>query len=342
MPKLLSLGGSLLLAALLSASPAHAETTTLQDVERAYADVDFEQTRELAQASLAQGKNDHATTTRLYLLWATSAAALDRVEESRQAFRHVLAADPTLKLDKSLSPKLRAPYLEARGELTLDDGKPPLDVALELRKKELELSLKDPLRVAKHLELWSREGSQGEFTRRRCAPQAQQRIPTPEGQALQFFLRVTDEHANVLVERGTEDSPRHLALVSSDPAAAANGVRDANPTPYHVTAAALGALALASGTASVAYYVERENAAQEWNGAGCEQPGSTRAQQCGDVDERRQRAEMLAIGFGAAGGALLVGSVVTLLLAPAKTKQRPQLGFFAAPGQVQLTLGSSL
>jgi hypothetical protein len=44
--------------------------------------------------------------------------------------------------------------------------------------------------------------------------------------------------------------------------------------------------------------------------------GASRGEQCADVDDRRQTAQALALGFYAGGGALLVGSLVTLLLAP--------------------------
>jgi len=87
-------------------------------------------------------------------------------------------------------------------------------------------------------------------------------------------------------------------------------------TPYYVTAATLGALGLVAGGVSTAMYFKREAAARDWNGPGGENPGATRAEQCGKIDDRRRSAERLSIGFGAAGGTLLVGGLVTLLLAP--------------------------
>lgn len=349
MRKLSALFGCLLLAALLTASPARAQTPTqaaagLKEAERAYAEVDFEQTRELARAALERGNGERTTTARLYLLWAIAAAALDRSEESRDAFRHVLAANPTLKLDKSLSPKIRAPYLEARGALTLEEGKPPLQATLQRKQSEVELVLDDALAVAKQIELATRASAEQPFTRRRFEPAPMRRVPTPAANELQFFLRVSDAYHNVLFELGTEDSPRRLALGSSSGHAEADAATPgASPTAFYVTAATLGVLGIASGTAAVISYAKREDAAKEWNGSGCEQPGSTRSEQCGDVDERRQRLEYLAIGLGAASGALLIGSVVTLLLAPpSKSQSQPQVGLVAAPGQLGLTFGSRL
>lgn len=335
----------LLVASLLLPTPALAQTAgKLAEAERAYAEVDFERTRTLARAALTQGSNDRSATARLYLLLATAAAALDQTDEAKLAFRHVLAMDPQLKLDKTLSPKIRAPYLEARGSLGLEEGKPPLEVSLLRKQNELELTLKDALDVAEKVELASRVAPAEFFTRRHLEPRGAQRVPAPAAGELQYFVRVTDAHDNVLLELGTEDEPQRLVLVSQPaPAGAApSPVKDVNPTPYYATAATLAVLGLASGTGSAIMYMRREDAAEEWNGSGCEQPGATRAEQCGDVDDRRKRAEYLAIGLGAASGALLVGSVITLLLAPSSKSSAPAVTVAAGPQHVAITLGSSL
>ncbi|HWZ91513.1 MAG TPA: hypothetical protein VNW92_21775, partial [Polyangiaceae bacterium] len=64
----------------------------------------------------------------------------------------------------------------------------------------------------------------------------------------------------------------------------------------------------------IVFNVKREQAAHEWNGPNCENPGLTRQQQCQSVDSRIQSDERLAIGFYAGGGALLAGSVISLLV----------------------------
>jgi len=87
-------------------------------------------------------------------------------------------------------------------------------------------------------------------------------------------------------------------------------------------------------------YFRRENAARDWNGSGCEKPGFTRAEQCAKVDDRRRSAEHLAIGFSAAAGTLLVGSVVTLLLSP--SSKRSSVSLDATPHGVFLGVQTSL
>jgi len=307
-----------LLVSLGPLSSARAQTDArLLEVREAYAAVDYDRTRALAKAAIESGGNARTATGELYFLWGLAAAALDRADESRVAFGYALAVDPELKAERSLSPKLRAPYQEARGELTGADGKPPLDVAVRRSGSQLELAVRDRAHLAAALELSTRPTPARAFSARRWPSSPLRRIPLPGG-GVDYFVRLLDAHQNVLFELGTEDDPRRLpsaALGAAEAAPRAPGP-DVNRTPYYVTAATLGALGLVAGGVSTAMYFRREAAARDWNGPGCEKPGSTRAEQCDAVDDRRRAAERLAIGFGATGGALLLGGVVTLLLTP--------------------------
>jgi hypothetical protein len=302
--------------------PARAEPNPhVGQAQKAYAAVDFEATRREAKAALEGGGNDLATTRELYVLLGTSAAALDQPDEARVAFSHALAANPALKLDRDLSPKMRAPYQEARGSAVSTDGKPPLEASLARTREELELTLRDQLQVAGSVELWLRTSETGAFARRRFEPARARRLPAPRVAELQYYLRVLDRYSNVLYEVGTAEAPRHLALAAPPPRATSRGTTDVNRTPYLITAGSLGALGLAAGGVATAMVLRREDAAREWNGPGCEQPGATRRQQCDEVDDRRRESERLAIGFAVGGGALLVGSVLTLLLTPSATTE---------------------
>jgi hypothetical protein len=103
----------------------------------------------------------------------------------------------------------------------------------------------------------------------------------------------------------------------------------------------LGALSLGAAAAATVMYLKREDAADDWNGSGCEQPGQTRAQQCGAVDDRRRRAEYWSIGLAATGSALLLGSIVTLVMAPSAPAHR-ELTLDAGAGDVQLRFRTRL
>jgi hypothetical protein len=337
--------GAMLLGSLSLAASARAQAdASLSEVRKAYADVDYERTRSLAAAAIRRGGSDRASTSELYLLWATAAAAVDKTDEARQAFTYALAANPELKLDRNLSPKIRAPYLEARGAMAGADDKPPLDVTVRPRKQELELALHDILQVAASLVVSTRAGEGTPFSRRRFEAAATRRVPKPVGSELQFFVQVLDRYGNVLFDLGTEEEPQRLVQVTSErpgPVAPTARGKDASPVPYYVTSGVLAGLGLAAGGAATAMFVRREDAAREWNSTACEQPGLTRAAQCGSVDDRRKKSEYLAIGFTAAGGALLLGSVISLVLAPSSSS-RANVALDVSPDKLMLRLRTSL
>jgi hypothetical protein len=167
-------------AALAQSNPA------LVEAQKAYAAVDYETTRTLAKGAIEKGSHGLAATAELYLLWATAAAALDRADEARVAFSFALAANPELKLDRSLSPKIRGPYLEARGTASGHDGKAPLEVTIQRRKHELELILRDRLSVAASVELSTRATEQQAFAPRRFQAAPSRRLAVPDVSELQF------------------------------------------------------------------------------------------------------------------------------------------------------------
>jgi len=336
-------GCALLLA--LGATPLTAQAQNdarLADARQAYAAVDYENTRALAKAAIERGGNDRSTTGELYFLWALAAAALEQAEEARAAFGAALAVNPELKVARGLSPKLRAPYQEARGALTRADGRPPLEVAGRRREGKLELSLLDTQGLVDAVELSTRAHEGQPFTRQRFAA-APIRSVTVATQGLEFFVNLLDRHGNVVGELGNEAAPARLPSASGSPTERPREGRPSNGadrTPYYVTAAALGALGVVAGGVSTTMYFRRESAAKDWNGPGCEKPGFTRSEQCAKVDDRRRSAEHLSIGFAAAGGALLVGGVVTWLLAPAS--EQPSVAIDTTANSVMLGVRTAL
>jgi hypothetical protein len=160
---------------------------------------------------------------------------------------------------------------------------------------------------------------------------------------VQAYAKVLDRHGNVLSEQGTASDPQRFLLVSSIRPRVNTSIStpDANRTPYLLSAGTLAVLGVVAGGVSAAMYVRREDAAREWNGPGCERAGMTRAEQCADVDDRRQRAETLSVSFAAAGSALLVGSALSLWLAPSSAR-RASIALGAAPGNLALRVGGAL
>jgi hypothetical protein len=309
----------LAVAGLFATVPARADAgASLERAEAAYAAVDFDAARSLARDALAAGGNEPADTLRLYTLLGIAASALGDEDAARDAFRRVIALDPTLRLDKTLSPKIRSPFLETRGQLTARGDIHPLGAQLSRKGDRLELVLDDPAGIVHVIDVSYRVAPERTFTSAHLAPrQSRFMKQPPRAGELEYVLVLRDAHGNALFRRGTESEPVRLSFGAREdanekrpqPARADNG-------SYYLTAGLLAGAGVAAGGVGAFFHVRREQAASEWNGAGCEQPGGTRGTQCSGVDERRESSERLAIGLYAGAGALLVGSLVTLLITP--------------------------
>ena len=116
----------------------------------------------------------------------------------------------------------------------------------------------------------------------------------------------------VLAEQGSDADPE-LVQAPNVPRGAAAISQTATARRSYLLPVTLGLSGLGAAAAGVIFHVKREHAARDWNGPNCENPGQTRIGQCQTVDARRQSSERLAIGFYAASGALLTGSLVALV-----------------------------
>ena len=305
------------------------EQATLARAEAAYVSVDFESTQTLAREALAAGGNDPTSTLRLYSLVGISAAAMGDEAAARDAFRQVVALDPLGHLDKTLSPKIRSPYLDVRGELTARGEIRPLQGHLTHQGQNVLLDLDDPVGVAHGVEVSYRAEGAQQFVALNLTPGESKVGPAPAGtKRVDYVLVVRDAQGNELFRRGTPERPASLALAAPDSALAATHAAPPSPTGYYLASGLLAVGGVAAAGVGAYFTVQREQAASEWNGSSCEAPGATRAEQCASVDDRRARAEHLAVGFYIGGGALLAGSLVTFLLAPAapsRESRRAQL-----------------
>ncbi len=301
-------------AALLWTSPAFADSRALTPVERAYQEVDFPTTHDLAQHALQAGGAGREDTTRLYVLLGISAAALGDAAEAKQDFIAALAIDPSLKLEKSLSPKIRDPYLEAQGYWSAAAQRLALSAKPGSDSNHLIVKVVDPATLVAKTELrLSAVGAspKGSFTLQ-AAPATRFTLPLElQGRDYELALRALDRYGNVLAEYGVDTDP--ILMRQSVPPTRVQGPFEPAHGRSYLLPVVLGVAGLGALTAGVVFHIQREHAAQDWNGASCEQPGQTRLEQCQDVDSRIHRDEALAIGFYAGGGALLAGSVIALV-----------------------------
>jgi hypothetical protein len=240
-----------------------------------------------------------------------SAAALDHNDEARTAFVLALALVPDLKLDKTLSPKLRGPYLEAQGYWAAYTDR--LSVRADAKDgSRVVVRLADPARLVSKVVVSVRARGQSSFQATPFAPKDVVILPVAaalRAKGFEYFVQAQDANANILAETGTEDEPLAYADLAADLAVPPEPEKKQRSYVLPVTFAALGAGATALG---VVFHLKREDAAREWNGPGCEQPGkSTRLQQCGDIDDDIRRDGRIAVAGYVAGGLFLTTAVVT-------------------------------
>jgi hypothetical protein len=298
----------------LLGAPLWAQSATLAPVERAYQDVDFPTTHDLAQRALQAGGATREETTRLYVLLGISSATLGDAVEAKQAFVAALAIDPTLKLEKSLSPKIRDPYLEAQGYWSASPQRLSLNAKPGSDNDHLVVRVDDPASLVARVEL--RLGDVGATDKTTfvltSAPITRFALPAKlSHHDYEFALRALDRYGNVLAEYGMDADPivvRRPAPMLITPPGLAAPSRERS----YILPAVLGVAGLGAAAAGVAFNLEREQAAREWNGPSCEHPGRTRLAQCQSVSSRIHRDEALTVGVYAGAGALLVSSVIAL------------------------------
>jgi hypothetical protein len=277
--------------------------------------VDFPSTHTFARRALEAGGGTREQTARSYVLLAISAAALGDTEEATLDFERALAIDPSFKLSAGVSPKIREPYLEAKGHRSASAEQLTLRVKPTDDGEHLVIQLLDPTSLVAGLEL--RMAVRGSEQHRTVALASKKttRFAVPNDlrdRDYELTLRALDRYGNVIAEQGTDAEPvqvRKSAAARTNTAAFPSSARDRS----YLLPVLLGVSGLGAVAAGVVFHVEREQEAHDWNGPGCENAGQTRRQQCQGIDSRRRNDERWAAGFYAAGGALLTGSLILLV-----------------------------
>jgi len=104
-----------------------AAVSDLDAAQKAYADVEYQRCRDRAQAALlVPGSVDERV--RAYRLLGLCAAATNDTDTAREAFRLMLAIDPTARLQDGLSPRFTSSFREAKGSWV---GTTPLALTLK-------------------------------------------------------------------------------------------------------------------------------------------------------------------------------------------------------------------
>ncbi|MEM6956468.1 MAG: hypothetical protein AAF645_12305 [Myxococcota bacterium] len=176
----------------------------LREADAAYADIDYERAGELAQEALESGGLGPADTSRVYELIGITAAANGDEEGSRDAYIRMLAINPSAQADSNLAPRLRSPFLEARGFWA--GRRQRLAIEVDQRSDDVRVRVVDPVAMALTLVARYRGADAADFDERRGSASEPLVIPLEEGGV--YELHLEDEYGNRLLERGSDDEAR--------------------------------------------------------------------------------------------------------------------------------------
>lgn len=191
-------------------------TDPLQAAEQAYGEIDFERTLEHASTALQAGGHAPDRLARIYMLLGVSAAALGDPDGARDFFQRMLAVDGDAELDDTVPPRLRSPYLEARGIVSARPEQLGVEVGLARAQSAVRVALTDPFQMARTLRVHARIGGMVEFTTVESEAMAEVIAPLPgadEAEHVEYWVEVLDPYGNQLVVAGSEFEPRSVGRV---------------------------------------------------------------------------------------------------------------------------------
>jgi len=189
----------------------------LAAAEGAYMSVDFETTLRFARQALDQGGHSTADLVRIYELVGISSATLGDLDAAEQSFLRMLALNPSAELTSNLAPRLRSPFLEARGFWSARST--TLGAQVSLSPGALTVTLSDPLHMARQLVVRARPSGEGEFVEQRkdAADRVTFNMDELHGVTfVEYTLLALDEHGNHVIEIGSEERAATLGEPHSD------------------------------------------------------------------------------------------------------------------------------
>lgn len=209
--RLLSLAALVGLLLLASGAQAQGEAAgPLEAAEAAYLEVDFEATRDQALMALRAGDNGPDAIVRIYQLLGIASSALGDEAAARDYFMRMLGVDENASLDDSVPPRLRNPYLEARGAWAARPGRLGLQVGLDRASSAVRVALRDPIEMVRRVRISARLEGDAEYTSNEYEAQAvllAEVIGAADADRLEYFVEALDMHGNVVFSEGSAFDP---------------------------------------------------------------------------------------------------------------------------------------
>ncbi len=196
----------------------------LAQAEQAYLDVDFSAALVAAQAALREGGHTPEELVRIYQLLGVCSASEGLAERARDYFLRMLAINPETELDDTVPPRLRAPFLEARGIVTARPQRLGAEVGIARAQSAVHVSLVDPFQMGQTLIIHARIEGGLEFTTREERPRASLDVPlagSDSADRVEYWLELKDPFGNQVLVLGSEFEPRVVGRMSVAGAGAA-------------------------------------------------------------------------------------------------------------------------
>lgn len=177
-----------------------------------------------------------------YRIQGLSLAALNRKADAVKAFRRLLAIQPTFRLPKSVSPKLRTPFYQAVGmavdQAPIEVAHKPPEVGERLGGTRLRARLKaDPLKMVFGLRFrYLHKDQVKELSVLVDKPKAVSfKLPDGyEGDTFRYWVEAFNEHGGVLASAGSQSEP-FVLKVKPKPVVVASVATRPDPVAAAVT-----------------------------------------------------------------------------------------------------------
>ena len=152
-----------LTVSLLSFGTTAMAQSHLREAEAAYGEIDFERALEEATAALESGDYGPRDLARIYELIGMASAANGEEERSRDAYIRLLALTPDAEVDTNLAPRLRSPFMEAKGYWSSRSDVLGVEARFVEARHLLRVELVDPLGMATDIIVRSRAGGTADY-----------------------------------------------------------------------------------------------------------------------------------------------------------------------------------
>jgi hypothetical protein len=204
----------------LSAEVASAQSgpESLATAESAYSNVDFEQARAAATEAITLGGLSPTELVRAYQLVGVSCSALGDSAAARDAFVQMVSIDPDARLDDTVPPRLRAPFLEARGQVSGRSGRLSAEVQLARAYGALRIALSDPFELVVTVRMHARVEGEVEFTTSEFDPEPEimaRHSGATSADRMEYWLEALDGYGNQVLLVGTEYEPRVVGRLAA-------------------------------------------------------------------------------------------------------------------------------